>query len=61
MEVKKIVSLKALAKNIPKFQYKMSKSVTLICRSCHGVELMLNKISDQYLFHSNQSIRNQKM
>ena len=47
--IKEKLSLKALTKNISKFEYKMSKSVTLTCRACPGVVMMLNKISDHHL------------
>ena len=53
------MSLKALAKNIQKYK-KMSKSVTMICRSCHGVEIMLNKISDHTLHHANYNLNQSK-
>ena len=46
--IKEKLSLKVSAKNIPNFSIKCL-SVTLTCRSCPGVEMTLNKISDHHL------------
>ena len=40
---------KSFSKEHSKVQYKISKTVTLTCRSCPEVEMMLHKILDHHL------------